>query len=103
MLNLLLLTSGVSHIFFTDAGFAALKTTDQLSPGGRNHGCFNSDVADDLTSGVVTFADPFHDDRLVEDSLSLTIDATAPADINGRSCCIINTGSSRLFIQQQHP
>jgi hypothetical protein len=81
------LQSGVTKIFSTENAFAALKDDGSVVTWGGSGGD-SSSVADQLQSGVASFADPFHDDRLVENTLatsdlspalSLTIDTTAPA------------------------
>ncbi|OPH09315.1 Calx-beta domain-containing protein [Cylindrospermopsis raciborskii] len=86
------LTSGVTQIFSTDAAFAALKSNGSVVTWGdsryggdssiatwkSNTGNYSYvSVASQLTSGVVSFADPFNDDRLVlstsESSVTLAV------------------------------
>ena len=61
-----LLTAGVRDVFTSDAAFAALKNDGSVVTWGpASGGGDSSAVATQLRSGVVSFADPFHDDRLV--------------------------------------
>ncbi|NMP14322.1 hypothetical protein HI853_10805 [Cyanobacteria bacterium 150SLHA] len=109
------LSSGVNQIFSTETAFAALKDDGSvvswgsgvLSSGDPNKGGDSSSVAADLSSGVVSFADPFHDDRLTftystsdpSDPLNLTIDATAPAFSSGEIAAPIeeNSGAAQVI------
>ncbi|WP_240953049.1 Ig-like domain-containing protein [Prochlorococcus sp. P1361] len=109
------LSSGVNQIFSTETAFAALKDDGSvvswgsgvLSSGDPNKGGDSSSVAADLSSGVVSFADPFHDDRLIfgtitsdpSDPLNLTIDATAPTFSSGHTTNPIeeNSGAAQVI------
>ncbi|PNK04704.1 Calx-beta domain-containing protein, partial [Cylindrospermopsis raciborskii] len=57
---------GVTQIFSNDGAFAALKSDGSVVTWGYSDwGGDSSSVSSQLTSGVVSFADPFNDDRLV--------------------------------------
>ncbi|MDC3009097.1 Ig-like domain-containing protein, partial [bacterium] len=103
------LQSGVSQIFSTGYAFAALKDDgsvvvwggDLFGDGDRNS------VSADLQSGVVSFADPFQDDRLIfQDSssdpspaLDLIVDTTAPVFTSADSASSIdeNSGAGQVI------
>ena len=74
------LTTGVRDVFTTEEAFAALKNDGSVVTWGpASSGGDSSTVAPQLRSGVVSFADPFHHDRLVaptDPRITLTI---APA------------------------
>ena len=82
------LQSGVTQIFTTAAAFAALKDDGSvLTWGNSSNGGDSSSVSTDLQSDVVSFADPFQDDRLVivssefvltSEALNVTVDTSAP-------------------------
>ena len=79
------LSSGVDQIFSNKVSFAALKDDGSLVAL-HDDGSVVTSVSAELQSGVVSFADPFHDDRLVaikqtsDPSLAveISIDSTAP-------------------------
>ena len=79
------LSSGVDQIFSIKVSFAALKDDGSLVAL-HDDGSVVTSVSAELQSGVVSFADPFHDDRLVaikqtsDPSLAveISIDSTAP-------------------------
>ncbi|MBE9055367.1 hypothetical protein IQ237_04820 [Sphaerospermopsis sp. LEGE 08334] len=70
-------------MFSTDAAFAALKGDGSVVTWGYStYGGDSSWVSNKLSSGVVAFADPFNDDRLVPLSPTPTITlAVAPATV----------------------
>ena len=82
------LQSGVTQIFTTAVAFAALKDDGSvLTWGNSSNGGDSSSVSTDLQSDVVSFADPFQDDRLVivssefvltSEALNVTVDTSAP-------------------------
>ena len=76
------LTSGVTQIFSTGSAFAALKADGSVVTWGNGSGADSSAVAKKLSSGVVAFADPFADDRLVANILfpNITL-SVSPASI----------------------
>jgi hypothetical protein len=60
------LSSGVTQIFSTFSAFAALKSDGSVVTWGYSRGGGDSSsVSSRLSSGVVSFADPYNDDRLV--------------------------------------
>jgi Ca2+-binding RTX toxin-like protein len=73
----------VTQIFSTGGAFAALKSDGSVVTWGNfAYGGDSSGVASRLSSGVVSFADPFNDDRLVPLSPTPTITlAVAPATV----------------------
>ena len=59
--------SGVSQLFSTYTAFAALKDDGSVITWGDSFsGGDSSSVSSQLSSGVVSFADPFQDDRALE-------------------------------------
>ncbi|PNJ95905.1 hypothetical protein CEP13_06865 [Cylindrospermopsis raciborskii C03] len=83
------LTSGVTQIFSTSSAFAALKSDGSVVTWG-GYGGDSSSVSSQLTSGVVSFADPFNDDRLVPSSTSFIYLAVSPTSV-------IKDGTSNLI------
>ena len=68
------LSSGVTQIFSTQKSFAALKADGSVVTwGNQDYGGDSTEVSDQLSSGVVGFANPFTDDRLLSPSNSATI------------------------------
>ncbi|MEE6161079.1 transporter substrate-binding domain-containing protein [Cylindrospermopsis raciborskii DSH] len=74
---------GVTQIFSTYGAFAALKSDGSVVTWGySSYGGNSSSVTSQLTSGVVSFADPFNDDRLVPLSTTPTITlAVSPSSV----------------------
>ncbi|WP_322743372.1 beta strand repeat-containing protein [Sphaerospermopsis aphanizomenoides] len=77
------LSSGVTQIFSTSSAFAALKSDGSIVTWGDSRwGGDSSGVSSRLSSGVVSFADPFNDDLLVPLSPTPTITlAVAPTTV----------------------
>ncbi|MFM6347640.1 MAG: Calx-beta domain-containing protein, partial [Dolichospermum sp.] len=76
------LSSGVTQIFSTLYAFAALKSDGSVVTwGDSGYGVDSSSVSSQLTSGVVSFADPFNDDRLVPSSTPFITLAVSPTSV----------------------
>ncbi|NLQ07272.1 hypothetical protein FLX35_05265 [Cylindrospermopsis raciborskii LB2897] len=76
------MSSGVTQIFSTGYAFAALKSDGSVVTwGDSDSGGDSSSVAGQLTSGVVSFADPFNDDRLVPLTGSSVTLAVSPTTV----------------------
>ncbi|MBG0744970.1 MAG: calx-beta domain protein, partial [Cylindrospermopsis raciborskii KL1] len=76
------MTGGVTQIFSTGSAFAALKSDGSVVTwGDSGSGGNSSSVASQLTSGVVSFADPFNDDRLVPLTGSSVTLAVSPTTV----------------------
>lgn len=73
------LSSGVTQIFSNHYAFAALKSDGSVVTWGDSWGGNSSSVSSRLSSDVVSFTDPFNDDRLVpgtsttQPSITLTV------------------------------
>ena len=95
-----------------DYAFPALKDDGSVITWGSSWGGGDSSsVADQLQSGVVSFADPFQDDRLVaattgsgltsdpSPALTITIDATAPTFTSAGTATAIdeNSGAAQII------
>ncbi|MBU6346352.1 MAG: endo-1,3-1,4-beta-glycanase ExsH, partial [Cyanobacteria bacterium REEB494] len=76
-------------MFSTSSAFAALKSDGSVVTWG-GYGGDSSSVSSQLTSGVVSFADPFNDDRLVPSSTSFIYLAVSPTSV-------IKDGTSNLI------
>ena len=103
------LASDVVHIFTTDSAFAALKSDGSIVAWGNAERGGNSSAVDSLlASNVVSAADPFYNDVLVNDPtlgsrsapLSLTIDTTAPLLTYGteEASLVENSGAGQVIL-----
>ncbi|MFN9403099.1 MAG: hypothetical protein ACK57T_25695, partial [Dolichospermum sp.] len=71
------------QIFSTDYAFAALKSDGSVVIwGSSSWGGDSCEASNQLSSGVVAFADPFNDDRLVPDTTPTITLAVNPTSIS---------------------
>ncbi|MDA9700050.1 Ig-like domain-containing protein [Synechococcus sp. AH-736-M02] len=102
--------SGVSHIYSTYDSLAALKDDGSVVTwgGGAGYAGDSRSVASQLQGGVVSFADPFNDDRLIpavsltsdrSPVLAITIDTTSPVITSDGIATAIdeNSGANQLI------